>query len=144
MKEALTFLLFKRFVEMDLSGGSNGGTRFRINVLSPFLGSDSKLDPAYDSEAFTSTTNDCFEWHSSVLFQGILWNSHHFPMSFFVFPLSVFVCGLDKLSRGFPSLLYPFFYWLGLPFPCLFYEGFANPKCRIFCLIFYSILTTYQ
>jgi hypothetical protein len=72
-----------------------------------FSSSESKLDPASDSKDFTSATNDFFERHSMVLCKGILWNSHHFPVSFFVFPLS-FVCGLDWLSYGCPSLPYPF------------------------------------
>jgi hypothetical protein len=61
----------------------------------PIFGSHSESDPASDLEAFTSATNDCFERHSTVLCQGLLWNSDHFPMSFFVFPLSLFICGLD-------------------------------------------------
>jgi hypothetical protein len=41
----------------------------------PFSGSESESEPTYDLEAFTSATNDCFEWHSTVLCQGLLWNS---------------------------------------------------------------------
>jgi hypothetical protein len=62
MKEVLTFLWFIRFVGMDLGGGSNGGTGFCINdPCLPFSGSDSESEPASDSEAFTSATNDFFE-----------------------------------------------------------------------------------
>jgi hypothetical protein len=64
----------------------------------PFFGSDSKSEHASDSEAFTLATNDCFEWQSVMLCQGLLWKLHHFSVSFFVFPLSLFACGLDWLS----------------------------------------------
>jgi hypothetical protein len=64
----------------------------------PFFGYESKSEHAYDSEAFTSATNDCFQWQSVVLCQSLLWKSHHFSVSFFVFPLSFFACDLDWLS----------------------------------------------
>jgi hypothetical protein len=42
-----------------------------------------------------STTDDYFERHSSLSCQGILCNSHHFLVSFFIFPLLLFSYGLD-------------------------------------------------
>jgi hypothetical protein len=67
-------------------------------IYLPLSSSSSELESTSDSEAFTSTTKDCFEWQSTVLCQGLLWKSHHFPVSFFVFFLSLFSCGLDWLS----------------------------------------------
>jgi hypothetical protein len=64
-------------------------------ICLPFYGSDSNSKPASDSKAFTSATNNFFEMHLAVLFQGLLWNSHHFLMSLFIFPLSFFVYSLD-------------------------------------------------
>jgi hypothetical protein len=60
----------------------------------PLSGSVSESESASDSEAFTSATSECFERHSVVLCQGLLWKSHHFPVSFFVFLVSFFACGL--------------------------------------------------
>jgi hypothetical protein len=83
--------------------------------------------------SLTSTTNDCFERHSSVLCQGILWKSHHFPVSFFIFPLPFLSCVLDWLSRG---------CWLGSSLPCFGCCRFADPNSHLFwCLNFCSILT---
>jgi hypothetical protein len=62
------------------------------------LSSKSKFELGVGSVSFSSTTNDCFERHSLVLRQGILWKLHHFPVSFFVFPLLFFSCGLEWLS----------------------------------------------
>jgi hypothetical protein len=59
---------------------------------------DSESEFDYDMEAFSLATSDCLEQHSSVLCQGILWYSHHFPMSFFDFSLPFLCCGLDRLS----------------------------------------------
>jgi hypothetical protein len=59
---------------------------------------ESEFESRFDSFSLSSTTNDYFERHSSVLCQGLLWKSHHFPVSFFVFPLPFFSCGLDWLS----------------------------------------------
>jgi len=64
-----------------------------ICPLPIFSESDSKS--GFDSLSLISATNDCFERHSLVLCQGILWKSHHFLMSFFVFPWPFFSCGLD-------------------------------------------------
>jgi hypothetical protein len=144
MKEALTFLWLIRFVGLDLGGGRNMALVSASMISLPFSGSNSDSERTYDSKAFTSATNDFFERHSTMLCQGLLWNSHHFPLSFFVFPLSFFVCSLEWLSRGYPSLLCPLFYGLGLPFPCFYYEGFSYLNCCIFCLRFFSILIAYR
>jgi hypothetical protein len=48
----------------------------------PLSGSVLESESTSDSEAFTSTTRDCFERQSAVLCQGLLWKSHHFPVSF--------------------------------------------------------------
>jgi hypothetical protein len=57
--------------------------------------SESKL--GFGSTSLSLSTNDVFERHSSVLFQGILWKLHHFLMSSFVFLLPFFSYGLDWL-----------------------------------------------
>jgi hypothetical protein len=72
------------------------GSAAMIHV--PLSSSESESEPASDSEAFTSATSDCFEWQSTMLLQGLLWKSHHFPVSFFIFLVSFFDCGLDWLS----------------------------------------------
>jgi hypothetical protein len=64
----------------------------------PLSCSESESESGSNSFSLSSTNNDCFEWHSSVLCQGILWNSHHFLVSFFDFPLPFFSYGLDWLS----------------------------------------------
>jgi hypothetical protein len=63
----------------------------------PHSSSNSESDSTYDLEDFTSATNDCFERQSTVLYQGLLWKSHHFSVSFLVLPVS-FSYGLDWLS----------------------------------------------
>ena len=83
------------------------GSTSMMCLFSIFYGWDSQSE--FASMALTSTTNDYFDWHSSVLFQGILWKSHHFPVSFFIFYLPFFSCVLDWLSRG---------CCLGLSLPC--------------------------
>jgi hypothetical protein len=90
------------------SSGSSGSPGWSLVVAMVALGSASMIRlPLYvlnqsqntsDSEAFTSATNDCFEQQSTVLCQGLLWKSHHFLVSFFVFLVSFFACGLDWLS----------------------------------------------
>jgi hypothetical protein len=59
------------------------------------LFSKSGSNSGFISLSLRSTTNDCIERHSSVLCQGLLWNSHHFPMSFFDFSLPFFACIWD-------------------------------------------------
>jgi hypothetical protein len=67
-------------------------------ICLPLSSSDSESEPPSYSEAFTSATSNCFERKSTVLCQWLLWKSHHFPISLFVFPVSFFACGLDWLS----------------------------------------------
>ena len=110
--------------------------------LSATLGSESDSKSGSNSEALILANSDCFERHSSVLCHGLLWNSHHFPVSFFVFLFPFFACDLDGLSDG--GVLYPLFCRPGLPLPCLC-GGFADPNSRLFlCLNFCSILTAYR
>ena len=110
------------------------GSTSMIFLLPLFLELDSKS--GFSSLSLISATNDVFERHSSVLCQGILWNSHHFSLSFFVFPWPFFSYGLDWFLGDYLlelSLLY---------FGCC---GFIDPKSRLFwCLNFCSILTTYR
>jgi hypothetical protein len=142
---------WKRHSPSSGSLGSLGWTMVVVMVVLrstsmicfPLSGSNSELEPASDFEVFNSATNNCFERHSSMLFQVLLWNSHHFPVYLFVFPLPFFVGGLDRLSCGGLSLLYFFFCGLGLPFPCFCCEEFADPNSRFFYLNFFLILTTY-
>ena len=61
---------------------------FASMIHLPLSSSILESEFASDLEAFTSATSDCFEWQSTVLFQGLLWKSHHFPVSFFVFLVS--------------------------------------------------------
>jgi hypothetical protein len=89
---------WKRHSPSSGSSGSSGwivvvtmvavGSTSMIYFLLLFSESESKS--GLDSVSLSSTTNDCFERHSSVLCQGILWKSHHFPVSFFIFPLPSF------------------------------------------------------
>ena len=97
MEEVFSFFWLVWFTGLEL-GGSNDGTGFRINDPYSLSIYDLESEPASNSEAFTSATSDFFEWQSTVLCQGLLWKSHHFPVSFFVFPMSFFACGLDWLS----------------------------------------------
>jgi hypothetical protein len=57
--------------------------------------SESDSESGFGSLSLILATNDCFERHSSVLCQGILWKSHHFLVSFFFFLWPFFSCGLD-------------------------------------------------
>jgi hypothetical protein len=59
---------------------------------------ESQSESGSDSFSLTLTNNDYFERHSLLFYQGILWNSHHFPLSFFFFSLPFFTHGLDWLS----------------------------------------------
>jgi hypothetical protein len=72
------------------------GSTSMICFLLSLSKSDSKLGLEFVS--LRSTTNDCFERHSLVLCQGILWKSHHFLVSFFIFTLPLFSCGMEWLS----------------------------------------------
>jgi hypothetical protein len=88
------------------SSRSSGYVGWIILVSTVALGSASFIDLIlllFESESelgigsfsLSSSTNDYFERHSSVFFQGLLWKSHHFLMSFFIFPFPFFSCGLD-------------------------------------------------
>jgi hypothetical protein len=59
------------------------GSASMICPLQVFSESDS--ESGSDSLSLISITNDFFERHSSMLCQGLLWKSHHFPVSI-VFP----------------------------------------------------------
>jgi hypothetical protein len=96
---------WKRF---SPSSGLSGSPSWSLVVETMVLGSTpmiclplssfgSESEYAYDSEAFTSATRDFFEWQSLVA-EGLLWNSHHFLVSFFVFLMSFFACSLDWFS----------------------------------------------
>jgi hypothetical protein len=91
------------------SSGSYGSSGWIVAVVTIEVGSTSiiclllllsksKSESWLGYVSLISATNDHFEQHSSVLCQRILWKSHHFPMSFFVFPLPLFSCGLNWLS----------------------------------------------
>jgi hypothetical protein len=54
-----------------------------------------EFDLGSDYVSSLLANNDYFKRNSSVLCQGILWNSHHFPVSFFVSSLPLFYCVLD-------------------------------------------------
>jgi len=74
----------------------------------PFSGSNSRSENAPISEAFNSATNDCLVRHSLVLWVGILWNSFHFPVSFFDFVVLLFSCRLQWVALSHPALALSF------------------------------------
>ena len=111
-------------------------------LLTATLGSESESELGSDFEALILANSDCFERHSSVLCHGLLWNSHHFLVSFFVFLFPFFTGDLDGLSDG--GLLCPLFYGPGLPLPFLC-GRFADPNSHLFLYLnFCSILTAYR
>jgi hypothetical protein len=97
MEEVLTFFWLVWFTRLEL-GGSNGGTGFASMIHLPLSGSDSESEPTSDSEAFTSATSDFFEWTINSVMPRALMEVAPLPVSFFVFPVSFFSCGLDWLS----------------------------------------------
>jgi hypothetical protein len=105
-----------------------------ICLLLLFSELDTKL--GFHSLSLSSTANDCIERHSLLLCQGILWNSHHFLVSFLDFLLPLFSYIWDYLSQVFPSFICPSLCELDFPFPC-----FSHLLCY---LSFYSILTAYR
>jgi hypothetical protein len=89
--------------------GSSRSFGWIVEVMTIVLGSTSIIYPILwftelESElglvsiSFSSATNDCFEQHSSVLCQGILWKSHHFLVSLFIFMFLLFSRDLDWFS----------------------------------------------
>jgi len=110
-------------------------------ICHPLSSSDSESKPTSDSKSFTSATSDCFEQKSTMLCHGILWKSHHLPISFFVFSVSLFACDLNWLSWGCLSLLYPLFCWLGPAFPGFFLWGVPSP---IFSRILFELLLDFD
>jgi hypothetical protein len=99
------------------------------------LGSESRINSIY----LSSTTNDSFERHSSMLCKGMLWKSHHFAVSFIIFSLPFFSCGLDWLSWGW------MFCELGIHLPYFGYCTFANPNSHFLCCLnFFSIMIAYR
>ena len=107
----------------------------------PLSISESEWEYGSNSEAFSLATSDYFVRHSLVLCQGLLWKSHHFLVSFFVFPFPLLVCDLDGLSRGWLYLLGPLVYILGFPLDAFWCDAFTDPKYFLFlCLNFCSIL----
>ena len=101
----------------------------RFPLAFPLWVFSSKLEHVSDSEAFNLATNDCLARHSLVLWVELLWNSHHFPTSFFVFVALFFACSFNGLSYVAPPWLFPLLCNLGAPFPCF---GFADPKSPFF------------
>jgi hypothetical protein len=94
MEEVLSFFWLVWFTRMELGGRTVAlGSTSMIHL--PLFGSGSESESTSDSKALTSATNDCFERQSAVLCQGLLWKSHHFLVSFFIFLVSFFACGLD-------------------------------------------------
>ena len=72
------------------------GSTSMIYLILLFSESGSKL--GFNSLSLSLTTNDYIERHSSVLCQGMLWNSHHFLVSFIEFLLPFLSCIWDWLS----------------------------------------------
>ena len=69
------------------------------------LGSKSKSKVGYDSEALILSTNYHFEKHSLVICKEILWNLHHFLVSFLTFQLPF----LEEIPWGWLFLFCPLF-----------------------------------
>jgi hypothetical protein len=87
------------------SSGSVGSSGWIIVVATMEVGpvsiiyllplfSKSYSESGFDSFSLILATTDCFERHSSVLCQGILWKLHHFLVSSILL-LPFFSCGLD-------------------------------------------------
>jgi hypothetical protein len=68
----------------------------------PLSDSDLESEHASYSESFNLATSDCLARHSLVLWVELLWNSHHFPVSFFGFVVLFFACGFGRLSWATP------------------------------------------
>jgi hypothetical protein len=90
------------------SSVSSGSSSWIVLVTMVVVGSASMIyllllfyelesDSGIRSFSLSSTTNYCFERHSSVLCQEIFWKSYYFPMSF-IFPLPFFSCGVEWFS----------------------------------------------
>jgi hypothetical protein len=97
--------------------------------------SELDYESGFNSLYLISTTNDYFERHSLVLCQGILWKSHHFPVSSF-FLWFFFSYGLEWFSGD--CLL-----GLSLSYFCCCRVSESN-SCLFWCLNLCSILTTYR
>jgi hypothetical protein len=97
---------WKRRSPSSRSAGSSGwivgvattavGYALMIYLLLLFYESES--DSGFGSLSLSSTTNEYFKQHSLVLFHGLLWNSHHFPVSFLDFLLPFFSYVLNWCS----------------------------------------------
>jgi len=110
---------------------------FASMIYFPFSIFGLDLEYSFDSKAFISATSDYFVWHSSMLWEGLLWNSHHFHASFFIFLLLLIYCGFDGLSWVISPWLWPLFCGLEVLFP---FFRFINPKSHLFYLTFCVIL----
>ena len=104
------------FVVATVALGSTSIIYFPFSF--PFSGSDSESEHASDSEAPISATSDCLAQHSLVLSVELLWNSHHFTVSFFGFAVLFFACGFGSLSCAAMPWIFPLSCGLGVPFPC--------------------------
>jgi len=102
------------FVVATVALGSASIIYFSLSF--PLLGSNLESEHASDSKAFNSATSDCLAQQSLVLWVELLWNSHHFPMSF-GFVVLFFYCSFCGLSWVTPHWLCPLFYGLGAPSP---------------------------
>ena len=138
----------RRSSAFDSSGSSSwiyvvatvavGSTSMVCLPLSAAVALGSKSESRSDSKNLILATNNCFEWHSSVLCQGFyeICTTSQCP-SFSFHPLSFLVAG-----TGCPFLFFCF--WPGFPLPC-FYGRFTGPESHLFfCRNFSSILTAYQ
>jgi len=113
---------------------------FSLIIYFLYSGSGSESKNESKSEAFILATNDCSVRHSFVLWVVLLWNSHHFLVSLFVFVVLLFSYDFDGLSWVSPYYIYPLFCSFEVPFPCF---RFGDSKYHFFCLNLCSILTAY-
>jgi hypothetical protein len=91
----------------SLSSGSSSGWIFAIVIVAVGFASmfyllllffEPRSKSRFGSLSLSLATNDCIELHSSVLCQGLLWNSHHLSVSFLYFVLPFFSYIWDWLS----------------------------------------------
>jgi hypothetical protein len=78
----------------------------------PFSGSDSESEPASDSEAFTSATNDFFEWTINSVMPGALMEVAPLPGIFLHLPIVLLCLWLGLVVMRFPIFSLSFVLWV--------------------------------
>jgi len=91
---------FLNFALEIVALGSTSIIYFPFSFL--LLGSDSGSEHACNSKAFNSATTNYLVQHSVMFCVALLWNSHHFHVSFLDFMMVFFSCSFDGLSWVIP------------------------------------------